>query len=70
MLDDAGALGVFAVGDDGRASFLPVEVVDQTGEGAWVDGLPDSLRLVVVGDGARVSAVDESAVDGGGGASP
>ncbi|MFN3936972.1 MAG: efflux RND transporter periplasmic adaptor subunit [Gemmobacter sp.] len=61
-LDDRGVLGLRAVDEDSRARFLPVSVVRDTVEGVWVKGLPDAVRLIVVGqefvtEGTAVEAV-------------
>lgn len=47
-LDDDGRIGVRSV-VDGRAQFMPVTVIRDAADGVWVDGLPKSLDLIVVG---------------------
>jgi len=48
-LDDDGAIGIRSVDADSRARFLPVTVLRDTVDGIWVDGLPDSVDVIVVG---------------------
>lgn len=48
-LDDTGRLGLRWVDADSRARFAPVEVIRDTPDGIWVSGLPDSARVIVVG---------------------
>lgn len=47
-LDDAGRLGIRVVEDD-RARFLPVRILRDEAEGAWLAGLPDFVEAIVVG---------------------
>ena len=47
-LDDAGRLGIRAA-VEGRAQFLPVEVIRDDPEGIWLAGLPETLDVIVVG---------------------
>ncbi len=48
-LNDAGALGVRVVGEDGTAQFSEVELIRDAVEGVWVAGLPDETEVIVVG---------------------
>lgn len=48
-LDDRGVVGVKAVDDEGRVVFHEVAMVADTPDGVWLSGLPDSLRLITVG---------------------
>lgn len=62
-LSDDGMLGVRIVLDDDTIQFLPVQIIDETGEGAWVTGLPETARLVSKGqdylsEGVKVSPID------------
>lgn len=64
-LDDAGTMGVRAVGDGGRVDFHPVKIVGTERDGVWVSGLPDRLDVITVGQdyvkaGQMVEAVDAS----------
>ncbi len=54
-LDDAGKVGVKLVDDAGVVQFQHVELLDNTGDGLWIGGLPDKIRLVTQGQ-AFVSA--------------
>lgn len=60
-LDDAGRLGIRAA-LDGKAKFYPVSIINDSAEGVWVTGLPETLDVIVIGqeyviDGRRVTAV-------------
>jgi multidrug efflux system membrane fusion protein len=48
-LDDKGGVGVKTVDDVGGVHFNPVAVLDETGEGLWVAGLPEQVWLVTQG---------------------
>jgi membrane fusion protein, multidrug efflux system len=48
-LSDQGQFGVRAVAEDNRARFHPVTLLAQEREGAWVQGLPDDVTIIVVG---------------------
>lgn len=48
-LDDAGVLGLRAVGDDDIVVFYPIKILADTSEGVWVAGLPETVNLIVVG---------------------
>ena len=50
-LDDHGRLGVKSVGDAGVVEFHPVEIMSTDGDGVWVSGLPDPVRVITVGQG-------------------
>ena len=71
-LDDYGRLGIKSVGDAGAVEFHPVEIVRTDGDGIWVSGLPDPVRVITVGQGfvhpgQHVEAVSMSADEGGSG---
>ena len=60
-LDDDGRLGIRTVNADMRAEFMPVSLQRDTVEGVWVEGLPDTVDVIVVGqefviDGVAVAA--------------
>ncbi len=67
-LDDAGELGVRAVGDDNRVVFYPIDLVDDSTDALLLGGIPKGARIIVVGqnfvsDGQAVSPVEaDSAV--------
>lgn len=50
-LDDQGRIGVKAVADDDTVVFQPIEPVRADVQGIWVSGLPETLRLITVGQG-------------------
>lgn len=50
-LDDNGVIGVKTVDDSNRVRFYPVEIVDSSEDGVSVGGLPEEIRLIVVGQG-------------------
>lgn len=48
-LDDSGRLGIRAVNAEMRATFMPVTLQRDTVDGVWVEGLPDAVDVIVVG---------------------
>ncbi len=59
VLDSAGRQGVRYVATDGRVTFAPVKVSEETADGLWVTGLSGQVNLIVVGqsyvaDGQKV----------------
>jgi multidrug efflux system membrane fusion protein len=50
-LDETGIVGVKAVDGRNRVEFHPVEIVESTEAGISVSGLPDEIKLIVVGHG-------------------
>jgi membrane fusion protein, multidrug efflux system len=46
-----GALGVKTVGNDGTVTFNAIEVVRAQTDGMWISGLPDTARIITVGQG-------------------
>lgn len=48
-LNDAGVLGLRTVGENDIVQFHPVKILADTPEGIWVQGLPETVRLIVVG---------------------
>ena len=66
-LSTAGTVGVKVVDADQRVRFFPVQILEQGPDGLWLDGLPDEITLITVGqefvqDGQRVHTVDETAL--------
>lgn len=64
-LHDDGRLGVRHVTEEGRVVFSAVNVVDDSGNGIWVTGLPERVNVVSLGqeyivEEARVIAVPET----------
>ncbi len=65
-LDDQGRVGVKIVDEAGLVAFLPVRVVAASPDVMWVEGLPERVTLIVVGQdfvnpGQRVRPVPEDA---------
>ncbi len=48
-LNDAGQLGIRGVDGNDVVRFYPVEIVDDTGDGVWLQGLPDRVDVIVTG---------------------
>lgn len=68
-LSDSGQLGVRQVLANDVVAFAPIRVIDETAEGAWVTGLPETATLIAIGqdyldDGVKVRPVAQ------GGATP
>ncbi len=64
-LDDLGELGVRIVDGDDRVQFVRIRVIRDSADGLWVTGLPESVRLITVGQelvvpGEQVRAVPEA----------
>lgn len=60
-LNSAGDIGVKIV-EDGRVRFVSVSIVEESAEGVWVTGLPETATIITVGqdfvvDGQPVNAV-------------
>ena len=65
-LNDDGELGLRGVNDDQITVFYPVTVLGGGDDGIWVGGLPDSVRIITVGqdyvtDGQKVEPVLKTA---------
>jgi membrane fusion protein, multidrug efflux system len=50
-LDVSGTLGVKTVTEAGLVEFHPVEIVRAQTDGVWIAGLPDTARIITVGQG-------------------
>jgi len=50
-LSDEGAVGVKVVNDNDRVEFYSIEIVGASNDGILVTGLPDSARVITVGQG-------------------
>ena len=48
-LDETGAIGVRTLSDNDVVDFYRVDVFDDDEDGVWVTGLPDTTRLITVG---------------------
>ena len=61
-LSDAGVIGVRTVDASDTVRFKPVEILADETKGVWIGGLPDQVRLIIVGqefvvEGERVNPV-------------
>ncbi|WP_290495890.1 efflux RND transporter periplasmic adaptor subunit [Hyphomonas sp. UBA4494] len=65
-LSDAGELGVRYVDDQNTVQFAPIKVIDETPEGAWVTGLPSTVRLISIGQDYLAEGVEVKPVPQGG----
>lgn len=66
-LNDAGELGVRSVDATNTVKFYPVDIIDDTGDGVWLNGLPDSVDVISVGqefvregDQVRIKRAEEA----------
>ncbi len=64
-LDASGTLGVKTLTEEDTVEFYPTEIVRAQTDGVWVSGLPETVRIVTVGqgfvnEGEEVAARDES----------
>ncbi len=50
-LDRDGNIGIKIVNEFNQVEFYPVELAVSTPDGVWVTGLPDSAKIIVVGQG-------------------
>ncbi|SDF06357.1 efflux RND transporter periplasmic adaptor subunit [Thalassobaculum litoreum] len=48
-LDELGRVGVMTVDSENRARFTPVTIIGIDDQGTWVSGLPETVRVIVVG---------------------
>jgi membrane fusion protein, multidrug efflux system len=48
-LSEEGQLGVRSVDNDNRVQFYPVAVLADNQEGVWVGGLPETVRIITIG---------------------
>ena len=61
-LDDRGGYGIKIVNDDNVVEFYTVSVISEDADGVWVQGLPNTVNLITVGqelvvNGERVAPV-------------
>jgi multidrug efflux system membrane fusion protein len=62
VLNDAGQMGVRIVDVENKVHFKPVIVVSESTQGVWIQGLPDEVNLITVGQ-EEVFEGQEVAVD-------
>jgi multidrug efflux system membrane fusion protein len=65
-LSDTGEIGVRYVDDNDVVKFAVTETIDESENGAWVTGLPETTRIIVTGQdyvavGTKVDATTQSA---------
>jgi multidrug efflux system membrane fusion protein len=65
-LNDDGIVGVKYLDDNDIVQFVATETVDETIDGVWVKGLPETVRIILKGQdfvasGVKAVATDESA---------
>ena len=48
-LNDEGQLGVRSVDANNKVKFYSVEIIDDTGDGVWLNGLPERVDVISVG---------------------
>lgn len=73
-LNDTGVIGVRTVDESDTVHFMPIEILADEAEGVWINGLPERVRLIVVGqefvvEGERVRPVRTNIAPSPGGAS-
>lgn len=66
-LREDGTIGVKIIGPDNTVVFNPVEILENTNEGIWVTGLPETATIITVGqefvvEGETVNPIDEESV--------
>ena len=71
-LDEGGDMGIKTVGDDGRVAFHRADIARSSDERLWLDGLPETVRLITTGQGfvragdeVTIVADDDEAAGGG-----
>ncbi|NRG19036.1 efflux RND transporter periplasmic adaptor subunit [Rhizobiales bacterium] len=65
-LNDEGVVGLRTVNDDNSVEFIPVEILGGDTKGLWVSGLPETVRVITVGqdyviEGQTVQPIVETA---------
>ena len=51
VLDDLGRIGVKVVSSNNVVEFSEVQIIEDLEEGLWISGLPDSVEIIVQGQG-------------------
>ena len=64
-LNDAGLVGVRTVDETDTVRFMPVEILADETRGVWLGGLPDQVRLIVVGQEFVIEGEPVTPVTGG-----
>lgn len=60
-LNDDGVLGVRAVETDSLVAFYPVRVLRDTADGIWLDGLPENVDVIILGQEYVIAGVEVDA---------
>lgn len=63
-LNDDGIVGVKTVGPDNKVVFRPVDIIADEPDGIWLGGLPDTMRLITVGQEFVIDGEDVIPVEG------
>ncbi|MGI9381083.1 MAG: efflux RND transporter periplasmic adaptor subunit [Methyloligellaceae bacterium] len=63
-LNDQGKIGVRIVTADSRVKFVPIRILSDGNKGVWIAGLPESVRIITVGqdyvvNGQKVRTSDD-----------
>ena len=48
-LDDNGEIGIRTVSETNKVEFYPVEIINDSGNGLWVAGLPPKAHIITLG---------------------
>lgn len=64
-LSDKGQVGIKLVTAEDTVQFVPVDLLNATPAGFWIEGLPEEIRLITIGqdfvrDGQTVNVTDEA----------
>ena len=51
LLSDKGILGIRTMNGNNVVQFLPVQIIEDTEDGVWVSGLPNLIKIIVLGQG-------------------
>lgn len=51
VLDDLGRIGVKVVNSNNVVEFSEIQIIEDLEEGLWISGLPDSVEIIVQGQG-------------------
>ncbi|MEL7029071.1 MAG: efflux RND transporter periplasmic adaptor subunit [Pseudomonadota bacterium] len=69
-LNDLGQVGLRILGEGDVVQFAPIQILSDTPDGAWISGLPQSARIITVGqefveEGQKVLVSDGSELEQG-----
>ena len=63
-LNDEGIVGVKTVTPDNKVVFRPVDIIADEPDGIWLGGLPDTIRLITIGQEFVIEGEDVTPVKG------